>query len=221
MNILIYSIGIREREIITKQFHYLGIAVTNDTQHIYAIASDTNIKVFVNANLEHEWPIESDFLPSSIILSKSERLLYIGMTHGIIRVYNLPLVTGAYIDLPAHTSHIRQLLISDDDQYLISIAESAYILVFRQTNDVWHSMVNEYDFSSTSMIDIDKNLVQPSTRSTKPFDYILVTRSEFDDYQRKINEMQARIKYEHVYVFDIVTIHFIFLFLVNSKSKVI
>ena len=65
-----------EDEIITKQFHYVGIAVTNDGHRIYAITADSSIKIFHQTNLEQEWSIESNWTPSAICLSKSERLLY-------------------------------------------------------------------------------------------------------------------------------------------------
>lgn len=164
--------GIRESEIITKQYHYIGIAVTNDCNYIYAITTDSSIKIFNQTNLEQELAIEKDFLPSTICLSKSERLLYIGMTHGIIRIYTIPLRFDNYIDIPAHYSSIRRLLVSYDDQYLISIAESAYILVFKQTI----------------------NVSQLSIEQDKMFDYILITKFEFDEQRRKIKEIQNRIK---------------------------
>jgi hypothetical protein len=173
----------RENEIITKQFHYLGIAVTNDCNRIYAITTDSSIKIFYQTNLEQEWSIENNFLPSAICLSKSERLLYIGMTHGIIRVYTIPLTLNSYIDIPAHYSTIRRLLISYDDQYLVSIAESAYVLLFKQTMDVLSSISNQYQFSQLNFEINDKI-----------FEYILVTKSEYDEQKRKINEIQMRIK---------------------------
>ena len=182
----------RENEIITKQFHYLGIAVTNDCNRIYAITSDSSIKIFYHTNLEQEWIIENEFIPSAICLSKSERLLYIGMTHGIIRVYTIPLTFDTYMDIPAHYSSIRRLLISSDDQYLVSIAESAYILLFKQTFDVQSSISNEYQFSQLSRENIEMKI--EDEKSPTIFDYILVTKSEFDEQKRKIQEIQTRIK---------------------------
>lgn len=176
--------GMRENEIITKQFHYLGIAVTNDCNHIYAITTDSSIKIFHQTNLEQEWTIENHFLPSAICLSKSERLLYIGMTHGIIRVYTIPLTLETYIDIPAHYSSIRRLLVSYDDQYLVSIGESAYVLLFKQTMNVLSSISNQ---SSKENFELNE----------KMFDYILVTKSEYDEQKRKINEIQTRIKFSY------------------------
>jgi WD40 repeat protein len=161
--------GIRENEIITKQFHYIGIAITNDCNYIYAITLDSTIKIFNHTNLEQEWSIEKNFIPSAICLSKSERFIYIGMTNGIIRVYTIPFKFENFIDIPAHCSSIRRLLISYDDQYLVSIGESAYILLFKQT-------INSISTISTM------------------FEYILVTKSEYDEQKGKIEEIQGRIK---------------------------
>jgi len=175
--------GMRENEIITKQFRYIGIAVTNDCNRIYAITSDSSIKIFNQINLEQEWSIEKNFIPSTICLSKSERLLYIGMTHGIIRVYTLPLTSDNYIDIPAHCSSIRRLLISYDDQYLVSIGESAYVLLFKQTKNI------------SSQLSIENfEIVNEQEKMKTMFEYILVTKSEFDEQKRKIKEIQARIK---------------------------
>ena len=183
----------REGEIITKQFRYIGIAVTNDCNRIYAITSNSNIKIFNNTNLEQEWPIENDFIPSAICLSKSERLLYIGMTHGTIRIYTIPFAFNGYIDLPAHSSSIRRLLVSYDDQYLISMAESAYILLFKQTHDVLSSVSNQYQFSQLSL----QNVHISNEKKTIPtmFKYISVTKAEFDERKIKIQEIQTSIKY--------------------------
>lgn len=182
----------RENEIITKQFHYAGIAVTNDCSRIYAITSESSIKIFHHTDLEQECTVENHFLPSAICLSKSERFLYIGMTNGIIRVYTIPLTFDTYVDVPAHYSSIRRLLVSYDDRYLVSIAESAYILLFKQTIDVCSSISNQYQFSQLSQENLERTNEQE--RTAKKFDYILVTKSEFDDQKRKIQEIQAKLK---------------------------
>ncbi|CAM4866513.1 unnamed protein product [Rotaria socialis] len=183
--------GMREGEIITKQYRYGGLAVTNDGVRIYAIASDSSIKIFNNTNFEQEWPIENGFIPSAICLSKSERLLYVGMTHGIIRVYTIPLVVDGYVDLPAHNSSIRRLLVSYDDHYLVSIAESAYILLFKQTINNLSSVSSSYKFSKLSRENVD-TINEPQAKQIM-FEYILVTKSEYDERQRRINEIQTSI----------------------------
>lgn len=189
---LIHSIsGVRENEIISKQFHYLGIAATNDCSRLYAITSDPSIKIFHHTNFEQEWPIENQYLPSAICLSKSERFLYLGMTHGLIRIYTLPLTFDTYIDVPAHYSSIRRLLVTHDDQYLVSMAESAYILLFKQTVDAFSSISNQYRFAQFSQENLEK--INEYDREAKKFDYILVTKSEFDEHKRKIQEIQAKI----------------------------
>ncbi|CAF1482554.1 unnamed protein product [Adineta steineri] len=183
--------GMRENEIITKQFRYVGITVTNDCNRIYAITSDSTIKIFHNTNLEQEWSIENNFLPSAICLSKSERLLYVGMTHGIIRIYTIPFTNDSYIDLPAHCSSIRRLLVSYDDEYLVSIAESAYLLLFKQTRNNLNSVSSQYQFSQMSLKNFE--IINESKPIQPMFEYILVTKSEFDEQKRKIKEIQARI----------------------------
>ncbi|CAF2719161.1 unnamed protein product [Rotaria sp. Silwood2] len=183
--------GMREGEIITKQYRYMGIAVTNDCNRIYAITSNSSIKIFNNTNLEQEWPIENGFIPSAICLSKSERLLYVGMTHGMIRVYTSPLKIDTYIDIPAHYSSIRRLLVSYDDEYLVSIAESAYILLFKQTINNLNSVSSQYQFSQLSIENVD--IVNEQERTQTIFEYILVTKSEFDERKIKIKEIQTRI----------------------------
>ena len=145
------------------------------------------MKLFSGTNLEQEWPIENGFIPSAITLSKSERLLYVGMTHGIIRIYTIPLALNAFIDLPAHGSSVRRLLVSDDDQYLFSIAESAYVLLFRQTDHVIDSIASVEDFSQSFV-------EQRQQRRVKPFEYILVTRAEFEEKKRKAKDIQSRIE---------------------------
>ncbi|CAF3625422.1 unnamed protein product [Rotaria sordida] len=183
--------GMRESEIITKQYRYIGIAVTNNCNRIYAITSDSNIKIFNNTNLEQECPIENGFIPSAICLSKSERVLYVGMTHGIIRVYTTPLKFDNYIDLSAHYSSIRRLLVSYDDEYLVSIAESAYILLFKQTINNLNSVSSQYQFSQLTIENVE--IIDEQERTQTIFEYILVTKSEFDERKRKIKEIQTRI----------------------------
>ncbi|CAF4226817.1 unnamed protein product, partial [Adineta steineri] len=183
--------GMRENEIITKQFRYIGITVTNDCNRIYAITSDSTIKIFHHTNLEQEWSIENNFLPSAICLSKSERLLYVGMTHGIIRIYTIPFTNDSYIDLPAHCSSIRRLLVSYDDEYLVSIAESAYLLLFKQTRNNLNSVSSQYQFSQLSLKNFE--IINEPKPIQPMFEYILVTKSEFDEQKRKIQEIQARI----------------------------
>ena len=107
--------------------------------------------------------------------------------HGIIRIYTVPLAMDAFIDLPAHGSSVRRLLVSDDDQYLFSIAESAYVLLFRQTEEVIDSIASVEDFSQTFV-------EQRQQRRVKPFEYILVTRTEFEEKKRKVKDIQSRIE---------------------------
>ena len=185
-------VGMRDGEIITKQFRYVGIAVTHDANRIYAITSDSSIKVFNHTNLEQEWAIENNFIPSAICLSKSERLLYVGMTNGIIRIYTIPLAADAYVDLPAHCSSIRRLLVSYDDEYLVSIGESAYVLVFKQTLHALSSIPSQFPLSQLSLGNL--HVTHAPQRAQTTFEYILVTKSEFEEQTRKIQEVEARIK---------------------------
>ncbi|CAF0856299.1 unnamed protein product [Adineta ricciae] len=181
--------GMREGEIITKQFRYVGIAVTHDCNRIYGITSDSSIKLFNNTHLEQECSIENNFIPSAICLSKSERLLFVGMTNGTIRIFTTPLTANTYMDLPAHCSTIRRFLVSSNDEYLISIAESAYVLLFKQTLNTLSSVSNQ--FSELLLENLD--VINQSKRVRTTFEYILVTKSEFDEQQQKIKEIQERI----------------------------
>jgi hypothetical protein len=113
------------------------------------------------------------------------------MTHGIIRVYTIPFAFNAHIDLPAHSSSIRRLLVSYDDQYLVSIAESAYVLLFRQTTNVLSSVSSEQQASLENLEIIIEN---EQEKVPTMFEFILVTKSEFDEQKRKMKEIEARIK---------------------------
>ena len=86
-----------------------------------------------------------------------------------------------HIDFPAHSSPIRQLVVSHDDQYLFSIAESAYVLIFR---------TNQQNVSQSSM-DLNNDEVE---KLSKPFNFVLITKSEFEEQQRKIKEIQSKIE---------------------------
>ncbi|CAF1163644.1 unnamed protein product, partial [Didymodactylos carnosus] len=182
--------GMRVGEVITKQFHYLGIAVTSDNSKMYAIASDASIKVFSSTNLENEWKVEQRYQPTAISLSKSEKLLFVGLSNGTIRIYTLPLAPEGYIDIPAHGGPVRRLIPSNDDVYLASIGESAYVLLFKYKPVVG----NNRDIDHFQCQIEQQQRKDPSVTSLLPkFHHILVTKAEFDEQNRKLFDTELRI----------------------------
>ena len=70
-----------------------------------------------------------------IVISNSGRMLFVGTRQGMIRSLKFPLAMPIeYVEYQAHTSAVTSLVLSQDDQFLVSSSADSTVIVWRVTD---------------------------------------------------------------------------------------
>ena len=78
-------------------------------------------------------PAHENKIPSfQIVISHSGRLLFVGTRHGTIRAIKFPLAMPIeFVEYQAHATAVTSLVLSNDDQFLVSSSSDATVIVWR------------------------------------------------------------------------------------------
>lgn len=97
----------------------------------------------------------------TIILSRSDLMLFISGGQGGVTTVQLPLLDKAiYSEFHMHNKKVSCIALSYDDQTLVSVAEDASICLWRLTNADGRAIALDKDFSYSKEILISKKDLQ-------------------------------------------------------------
>ncbi|CAB1332248.1 unnamed protein product, partial [Coregonus sp. 'balchen'] len=107
----------RESESVLKSCSYTSVTVSSDAKTIFAIL--------------REVPAE-DVAYTTIAMSRSGRTLFTGTSIGTIRAIKYPLsIQKDWIEYQAHSSPVTKMVITFDDQYLLTVSEDGCLLIWK------------------------------------------------------------------------------------------
>jgi chromosome segregation ATPase len=152
---------------------------------VYAVGSDSNLKVIEGEEIKSEEDCHGDTLTQLALLHTrapvKDRVLFAGTEKGAIRMLELPL-DGRFEDRQAHSGPITRMRMSPDDQYLFTASQDGCLAMY-------------------SVASRDANQLGRVRRElTLPWaEEILVTKSDLEDkmgliaeYQSKVDELQSQ-----------------------------
>ena len=175
----------RETEHIMKGCSYSNAICDASGKTVYSTGSDKMLKEIVDSNVVQE----SEFNPvvTSIALSRSGKMFFIGLANGRIRACKFPIVQQEqklgfeFQEHIAHHGSVSKLCISYDDQYLFSCSDDGCIYVYKVT---------------------EKEERMKKDRSQIYSDEVLVTRTDLDELDNQMMELKRsldELKLEHEY----------------------
>ncbi|KAL4832152.1 hypothetical protein H8958_020259 [Nasalis larvatus] len=131
------STGKRETECVLKSCSYNCVTVSPDAKIIFAVGSDHTLKEIADSS---ELPVSQilreisafDVTYTTIVISHSGRMMFVGTSVGTIRAMKYPLpLQKEFNEYQAHAGPITKMLLTFDDQFLLTAAEDGCLFTWK------------------------------------------------------------------------------------------
>ncbi|XP_011935790.1 PREDICTED: cilia- and flagella-associated protein 57 [Cercocebus atys] len=125
------STGKRETECVLKSCSYNCVTVSPDAKIIFAVGSDHTLKEIADSSILREISA-FDVTYTTIVISHSGRMMFVGTSVGTIRAMKYPLpLQKEFNEYQAHASPITKMLLTFDDQFLLTAAEDGCLFTWK------------------------------------------------------------------------------------------
>ncbi|CAO2588725.1 Cilia- and flagella-associated protein 57 [Lemmus lemmus] len=125
------STGKRETECVLKSCSYNSVTVSPDAKIIFAVGSDQTLKEIADSLILREISA-FDVIYTAITISHSGRMMFVGTSGGTIRAMKYPLpMQKDFNEYQAHASPITKMMLTFDDQFLLTVAEDGCLFTWR------------------------------------------------------------------------------------------
>ncbi|XP_011473927.1 cilia- and flagella-associated protein 57 [Oryzias latipes] len=174
--------GKRESESVLESCSFTGVAFSLDYKSALAVGSDLTLKEVQDGQVLRVVPADQD-AHTAIAVSHSGRVVFTGTSSGAIRAIKYPLPSQRdWFQQRAHSGAITKMVITYDDQFLLSVAEDNCLLV-------------------SKIIDKDGRGLK-SNRQVVHAEEILVTKLELEEKNQSMMALKMRLEelqMEHEY----------------------
>ncbi|XP_023077327.1 cilia- and flagella-associated protein 57 isoform X1 [Piliocolobus tephrosceles] len=123
--------GKRETECVLKSCSYNCVTVSPDAKIIFAVGSDHTLKEIADSSILREISA-FDVTYTTIVISHSGRMMFVGTSVGTIRAMKYPLpLQKEFNEYQAHAGPITKMLLTFDDQFLLTAAEDGCLFTWK------------------------------------------------------------------------------------------
>uniref|UniRef100_UPI003F9B7866 cilia and flagella associated protein 57 isoform 8 n=1 Tax=Danio rerio TaxID=7955 RepID=UPI003F9B7866 len=166
--------GTRESESILKTCSYTGVAISPDAKTFFAVGTDCSLKEIHNSQILKEMS-SRDVVCTTVALSRSGRTIFIGTSTGTLRVIKYPLmIQNDWIEYQAHAGPITKMVITFDDQFLITVSEDGCLFIWKIIDKEGQGLKRE------------KELIYSEE--------ILTNKLDFDEKSKMLLELNAKVE---------------------------
>uniref|UniRef100_A0A8D2P8L7 Cilia and flagella associated protein 57 n=1 Tax=Zosterops lateralis melanops TaxID=1220523 RepID=A0A8D2P8L7_ZOSLA len=123
--------GKKESECVLKTCAYSSISLTYDAKIIFAVGSDQSLKEISKSLIQHEMPAY-DVVYTTVAVSRSGRMIFVGTSLGTIRAMKYPLPQKKdFNEYQAHAGAVTKMTVTSDDQFLLTASEDGCIFIWK------------------------------------------------------------------------------------------
>ncbi|XP_056146428.1 cilia- and flagella-associated protein 57-like [Lampris incognitus] len=164
----------RESESILKSCSYTGVAISSDTRSIFTVGTDHTLKEIKECQILRE--VSSDDVAyTSIAMSRCGRVIFTGTSSGTIRAIKYPLsIHRDWIECPSHCGPVTKMVITYDNQFLVTASEDSSLLVWRIVD------------KESRGFQRDKEIVYSKE--------ILITKSDLEEMNQNMLELKTQVE---------------------------
>ncbi|CAL8343815.1 unnamed protein product [Merluccius merluccius] len=163
--------GKRESESVLKSCVYTGVAVSSDARTIFA--AGTSLKEIQDCQVLREVPGD-DVTYTALAVSRSGKVIFTGTSSGTLRVIKYPLpLQKDWIEYQAHCGPVTKVLVTFDDQLLLTASGDGSLLVWRI---------------------VDKEGRGLRDKEVHYTEEILVTKTDLEEKNQNMQELKTRVE---------------------------
>jgi len=161
----------RTGETVFKKVAWNALGISPDARNIFAVGSDCTVREIMDHEVVKNVDLEGVEL-KQIVISHSGRLLFVGTRHGTIRAIKFPLAMPIeFVEYQAHSTAVTSLVLSNDDQYLVSASTDSTVIVWRVVDKGYSVREQDCPFSEE----------------------ILITKSDLEQRDQQLKLIQTRL----------------------------
>uniref|UniRef100_A0A6Q2XMB8 Cilia- and flagella-associated protein 57 n=1 Tax=Esox lucius TaxID=8010 RepID=A0A6Q2XMB8_ESOLU len=177
----------RESESVLKSCSYTGVAISSDGKSIFAVGTDRTLKEIQDCQILREVAAD-DVAYTSIAVSRSGRVLFAGTAIGTVRAIKYPLsIQKDWIEYQAHAGAVTKMVITFDDQFLLTVSEDGCLLVWKIIDKEGRGLKRDKDVTYAEEILITKSDLEEKNQ------VMLELKTRVEELKME-NEYQLRLK---------------------------
>ncbi|XP_073400639.1 cilia- and flagella-associated protein 57 isoform X1 [Dendrobates tinctorius] len=166
--------GKRESECVLKSCNYSCVALSPDSKIIFAVGSDQTLKEISDSQVSRE-ASSFDVTYTAVAISHSGRMVFTGTSTGTVRSMKYPLpLHREYNEYQAHAGPVTRLMVTYDDQNLLSISEDGSLMVWKISDKESRGLKR------------DKDLIYAEE--------VLITKSDLEEKNQVMLELKTRVE---------------------------
>uniref|UniRef100_A0A667XCB5 Cilia and flagella associated protein 57 n=1 Tax=Myripristis murdjan TaxID=586833 RepID=A0A667XCB5_9TELE len=166
--------GRRESECVLKSCNYTDVAFSPDARAVVAVGTDHTLKLIQDCQVLREVLVD-DVTLTTITSSRSGRVVFTGTSSGTVRAIKFPLpLQKDWMEYQAHCGPITKMVITCDDQFLLTVSEDGCLLLWNIIDKEAHTLRTD--------------------RRTIFTDEILITKSDLEEKNQNMQELKARVE---------------------------
>ncbi|KAM4640524.1 cilia- and flagella-associated protein 57 [Discoglossus pictus] len=167
-------LGKREAECVLKSCSYNCVVMSPDAKVVFAVGSDQTLKEIGDSQILRE-VAAIDTTYTAVTLSHSGRMIFTGTANGNIRSMKYPLpVHKEFNEYQAHTGPVTRLVVTFDDQYLLSVSEDGCMILWKISDKESRGLKREKDVGYA--------------------EEVLITRSDLEEKNQVMLELKTRVE---------------------------
>uniref|UniRef100_F6PN18 Cilia- and flagella-associated protein 57 n=1 Tax=Ornithorhynchus anatinus TaxID=9258 RepID=F6PN18_ORNAN len=180
-------IGKRESECVLKSCSYNCITVSPDSKIIFAVGSDRTLKEISDSSILREVSA-FDVIYTSVVISHSGRMVFVGTSVGTIRSMKHPLpLHKEFNEYQAHSSSVTKMVITPDDQLLLTISEDGCLMIWKVFDKDSRGVKREREVGFSEEVLVTKTDMEEKTQ------VMLELKTRVEELKME-NEYQLRLK---------------------------
>ncbi|KAF5403160.1 cilia- and flagella-associated protein 57 [Paragonimus heterotremus] len=165
--------GVRTGESVLKSCSYTSVTVSSDTKTTFAVGSDKSLKEIVDSQIAREL-VSPDVLLTTVVSSRSGRMLFCGTQTGHLRSFVFPLTDrGDWQDFTGHCAPITKMKLTANDEFLVTVSDDCAVMVWR---------IQERD-----------GRVAKTEKETSWAEEILITKTDLEEKNSIMAELKTRV----------------------------
>uniref|UniRef100_W5MH82 Cilia- and flagella-associated protein 57 n=1 Tax=Lepisosteus oculatus TaxID=7918 RepID=W5MH82_LEPOC len=179
--------GKRESESVLKSCSYNDITISSDSKTIFAVGSDCTLKEITDCQILRE-VYSDDVVYTSVVMSRSGRMLFTGTSLGTIRAIKYPLpIQKDWTEYQAHAAPVTKMVITFDDQYLLTVSEDGCLLIWKIIDKEGRGLKRDKEVTYAEEILITKSDLEEKNQ------VMLELKTRVEELKME-NEYQLRLK---------------------------
>ncbi|XP_049894725.1 cilia- and flagella-associated protein 57 isoform X1 [Epinephelus moara] len=190
--------GKRESESVLKSCGYTDVAFSSDCKTILTVGTDLTLKEIQDCQVLREVPAD-EVAHTAVAVSHSGRVIFTGTFSGAIRAIKYPLpIQKEWIIYQAHSGPITKMMITFDDQFLLTVSEDGCLLIWKVIDKEGRGLKSNRQIIHAEEILVTKSDLEEKTQNMLELKMRLEELQMENEYQLRLRDMNYSEKMKEV-----------------------